>query len=245
MYPAAEKLAVMTTPALNTSSTPSEEPSSSITTTSAISPEQAPELAATSPMPAPAAPREEGQPIIAAAARAFAPDAAAIVPVPGPAAAPEEAAPVALAPDTTPTVAPPDPEPLTEAAPIVAPTPVAPAPDTAPTVAMTGPATPPAEPRASALKISAGEISSLLTRGDSLFGVRDVTSARLYYERAADAGDAQAALRLGETYDPSFLAGARLNEVRGDPVVATRWYRRARELGNPEAEILLKSLHAN
>ena len=245
MHPAAEKLAVMTTPALNTSSTPSEEPSSSITTTSAISPEQAPELAATSPMPAPAAPREEGQPIIAAAARAFAPDAAAIVSVPGPAAAPEEAAPVALAPDTTPTVAPPDPAPLTEAAPIVAPTPVAPAPDTAPTVAMIGPATPPAEPRASTLKISAGEISSLLTRGDSLFGVRDVTSARLYYERAADAGDAQAALRLGETYDPSFLAWARLNEVRGDPVVATRWYRRARELGNPEAEILLKSLHAN
>jgi hypothetical protein len=96
MHPAAEKLAVMTTPALNISSTPSEEPSSSITTTSAISPEQAPELAATSPMPAPAAPREEGQPIIAAAARAFAPDAAAIVSVPGPAAAPEEAAPVAL-----------------------------------------------------------------------------------------------------------------------------------------------------
>jgi TPR repeat protein len=90
-----------------------------------------------------------------------------------------------------------------------------------------------------------GEISSLLTRGDSLLGVRDVTSARLYYERAADAGDAQAALRLGETYDPAFLALARLNEVRGDPVVATRWYRRARELGNPEAEILLKSLRAN
>ena len=151
----------------------------------------------------------------------------------------------AAAPDTTPTVAPPDPAPLTEAAPIVAAAPAALVPDTAPTVAMIGPATPPAEPRASTLKGSVGEISSLLTRGDSLFGVRDVTSARLYYERAADAGDAQAALRLGETYDPAFLALARLNEVRGDPVVATRWYRRARELGNPEAEILLKSLPAN
>ena len=38
----------------------------------------------------------------------------------------------------------------------------------------------------------------------------------------------------------AFLALARVNGVRGDPVVAARWYRRARDLGNPEAEILLK-----
>jgi TPR repeat protein len=43
----------------------------------------------------------------------------------------------------------------------------------------------------------------------------------------------------------SVLALARLNGVRGDLAVATRWYRRARELGDPEAEILLKSLNAN
>jgi TPR repeat protein len=176
-----------------------------------------------------------------------APDTTPTVAPPDPAPLTEVAPIVAAAPapDTTPTVAPPDPAPLIEAVPIVAAAPAALMPDTAPTVAMIGPATPPAEPVASTLKISAGEISSLLTRGDSLFGGRDVTSARLYYERAADAGDAQAALRLGETYDPAFLALARLNEVRGDPVVATRWYRRARELGNPEAEILLKSLRAN
>jgi TPR repeat protein len=95
------------------------------------------------------------------------------------------------------------------------------------------------------LKISAVEVSALLMRGDSLLGAGDVASARQFYERATDAGNAQAALRLGETYDPSFLALARLNGVRGDLAVATRWYRRARELGNPEAEILLKSLNAN
>jgi len=185
--------------------------------------------------PTPVAPAPDTTPIVAQ------PDTAPLteaVPIVAP-------IPVAPAPDTTPIVAQPNTALLTEAAPIAAPTPAAPAPDTAPTVAMTGLATPPAEPRASALKISARETSSLLTRGDSLFGVRDVTSARLYYERAADAGDAQAALRLGETYDPSFLALARLNGVRGDPVVAARWYRHARDLGNPEAEILLKSLHAN
>jgi TPR repeat protein len=95
------------------------------------------------------------------------------------------------------------------------------------------------------LRASAAEVSALLTRGDSLLGAGDVASARQFYERATDAGNPQAALRLGETYDPSFLALAGLNGVRGDLAVATRWYRRARELGNPEAEILLKSLNAN
>jgi hypothetical protein len=49
------------------------------------------------------------------------------------------------------------------------------------------------------------EGSYLLDRGDVLIGQADITSARLYYQRAADAGDAQGALRLGETYDPAFL----------------------------------------
>jgi TPR repeat protein len=101
---------------------------------------------------------------------------------------------------------------------------------------MPAPAAPP-EP----LRAPTAEISALLVRGDSLFGVGDVTSARLFYERASDAGDAQAALKLGVTYDPSFLALARLNGVRGDLAVAIRWYRRARDLGASEAEILLKN----
>jgi hypothetical protein len=189
----------------------------------------------------------EVAPIVAAAP---APDTTPIVAQPDTAPLTEAAlivapTPVAPPPDTTPIVAQPNTAPLTEAALIVAPTPVAPAPDTAPTVAKTGPVTPPAEPRASTLKISAVEVSALLMRGDSLLGAGDVASARQFYERATDAGNAQAALRLGETYDPSFLALARLNGVRGDLAVATRWYRRARELGNPEAEILLKSLNAN
>jgi hypothetical protein len=253
LHPLAGKPAVVATIVLNPSSLPSEGSSLTLMPTPASTPRDeglqpdaaapAPDTAPTVALPDPA-PLTEVAPIVAAAR---APDTTPTAALPDPAPL-TEAAPIvaaAPAPDTIPTVALPDPAPLTRAAPIVA---AAPAPlvsDTPPTVAMIGPATPPAEPRASTLKRSAGEISSLLTRGDSLFGGRDVTSARLYYERAADAGDAQAALRLGETYDPAFLALARLNEVRGDPVVATRWYRRARELGNPEAEILLKSLPAN
>jgi TPR repeat protein len=80
-----------------------------------------------------------------------------------------------------------------------------------------------------------------LERGNRLFAVGDIASARLFYERAADSGDGQAALRLGETYDPAFLQRAQLR-VPGNRALAVFWYRRARELGVAEAEILLKGM---
>ena len=51
-------------------------------------------------------------------------------------------------------------------------------------------------------------------------------------------------MRLGETFDPAFLEHARLRSARGDLAVALSWYRRARDLGAAEAEVLLKSLEA-
>jgi len=75
-----------------------------------------------------------------------------------------------------------------------------------------------------------------------MLGSGDVTSARLFYERAANVPDAQAALRLGESYDPAFLAGARLNRTAGSVPLAAQWYQRAAELGAPEADTLLRAL---
>jgi len=63
--------------------------------------------------------------------------------------------------------------------------------------------------------LSGAEIAALLARGDWLFATGDVGSARLLYERAAEAGEAGAAVRLGETFDPIFLDKAHLREVRG------------------------------
>jgi Peptidase C39 family len=91
-------------------------------------------------------------------------------------------------------------------------------------------------------RLSAADTAALLARGDVLFSKGDVVAARLFYERAADAGEGQAALRLGETFDPVFLDRARLRGARGDLSTALSWYRRARDLGVAEAEILLKSL---
>ena len=86
------------------------------------------------------------------------------------------------------------------------------------------------------------DAAALVERGDALLGIGDVVSARLFYERAVEAGDAHAAIRLGETFDPAFLAHARSNGVRGDPAVALKWYKRARDLGASEADILVMSI---
>jgi TPR repeat protein len=68
-----------------------------------------------------------------------------------------------------------------------------------------------------------------------------VPTARLFYERAANAGDAQAALHLGQTYDPAFLAQIKARGVRPD-ASAARWYLQADKMGAPEAAMLLRAL---
>jgi hypothetical protein len=91
---------------------------------------------------------------------------------------------------------------------------------------------------------SGAEIAGLLARGDWLFATGDVASARLLYERAADAGEARAAVRLGETFDPVYLDGSHLRGLRGDPDMAVFWYRHARDLGATEVASRLKKLEA-
>ena len=90
--------------------------------------------------------------------------------------------------------------------------------------------------------LSAVDLAILRARGDALLSTGDVTASRLFYERAVAAGDAQAAIRLGATYDPGFLSQAHLQTVRSDMAVALSWYRRARDLGAVEAESLLRSI---
>jgi hypothetical protein len=97
-------------------------------------------------------------------------------------------------------------------------------------------------PPAASPHLSTEEIAELLARGDRLLRSGDVASARLFYERAANAGDGRAALRVGATFDPSFLDRDVLRGVRGEPAEARLWYQRARDLGEPEAESRLRNL---
>ncbi len=89
---------------------------------------------------------------------------------------------------------------------------------------------------------STAETAALVTRGDSFLSAGDIASARLFYERAADAGDSAAALRLGATFDPNFLGRVGVRGEPGDPAQAESWYRRARDLGDAAAAERLKNL---
>jgi hypothetical protein len=113
----------------------------------------------------------------------------------------------------------------------------------APPALPTGPAEPTlsspvaeAVPASPSLVLSAEEIGELLTRGDTFLLMGDVTSARLFYERTADAGSRQGAMRMGATFDPIFLGRAGLGSARGDPAKAQSWYHRAIELSRAETK---------
>jgi TPR repeat protein len=92
----------------------------------------------------------------------------------------------------------------------------------------------------SAKPLLAAEVAELLARGDSFVLIGDVASARVFYERAANAGDGRAAVRMGATFDPVFLRRAGLRNTFGAQVQARSWYRRALDLGSVEARALVK-----
>jgi TPR repeat protein len=81
-------------------------------------------------------------------------------------------------------------------------------------------------------------------RGDAFLTSGDITSARLFYERAADAGSGRAALQLGATFDPIILGYVRARSGLADPAQALLWYRRARDLGMVEAEERIKRVES-
>ncbi len=88
------------------------------------------------------------------------------------------------------------------------------------------------------------EMAELMARGNQMLATGDIAAARLFFERAAEAGNAAAATAVGKTYDPLFLADAHARGLRGDPVAAARWYRQASAGGDGEADGLMKRLMA-
>ena len=84
--------------------------------------------------------------------------------------------------------------------------------------------------------------TAMIERGRLLARHGDIASARLLFERAADAGSGRAALLMGETYDPEILAGMRVMGARGDLAKARQWYTRASELGMTVAAERLRAM---
>ncbi|HEX7967284.1 MAG TPA: hypothetical protein VF502_03630, partial [Stellaceae bacterium] len=115
------------------------------------------------------------------------------------------------------------------------------APEAPPAVAMVEPDPAPVTPRR-VESPPARDAAMLVRRGGELLAAGDIVSARHFFERAAEAGDAAAAVGLGKSYDPVFLQRVRTRGVVGDPDKAAEWYRRAAASGSAEAAALLARL---
>jgi uncharacterized caspase-like protein len=77
--------------------------------------------------------------------------------------------------------------------------------------------------------------NKLMKRGEQLLADGDITAARAFFRTAAEAGDAEAALAMGATYDPNLLSQHRVRGMKPDADTAHFWYRRALDLGSKDA----------
>ena len=81
----------------------------------------------------------------------------------------------------------------------------------------------------------------LLGKGERHFDEGNISAARMFFQRAAEAGLAAGALRMAATYDPVELSRLKAL-VNPDRNEARKWYELARELGAEEAEERLARL---
>ena len=88
------------------------------------------------------------------------------------------------------------------------------------------------EPPPELRPLDADKIAILSKLGQGLLQDGEIAAARSILKRAARAGDAQASLALGMTFDPHFVGQW---GVLPDVTQATNWYERASKLGSIEA----------
>jgi hypothetical protein len=100
----------------------------------------------------------------------------------------------------------------------------------------------PPRPPAAMPALDPQEITSLLKRGEAFVKSGDIPSARIALGRAAGAGNAQAMLALGMTFDPAFLSEQGVLGFAADAAQARAWYERAMQHGSAEASRRLARL---
>jgi hypothetical protein len=86
------------------------------------------------------------------------------------------------------------------------------------------------------------EVDVLVKQGQQFVAAGDFVTARLVFQRAAEAGNAAAALALGASYDPVVLSRLGVRGVDADVGKARTWYQKAKEFGAPDADRRLSTL---
>jgi hypothetical protein len=98
------------------------------------------------------------------------------------------------------------------------------------------------------LVVRAGEadrVDTLIAHGNDMIAVGYLAGARAYFERAAEAGSGEAALAVGATYDPEFIAEIGAHGIKADPAAAKTWYDRAATLGVTDQQAKLAGLRGD
>jgi len=128
------------------------------------------------------------------------------------------------------------------ATPPATPTQPVPVPAIAVPLAPETPAAPPPAPKT--LQLAADEIATLVKRGKDALGSGDLAAARLLLRRAAEAGNADAAMALGATFDPLVIRRMGAIGAEPDAARARQWYQKAVDLGSTAAAQPLANLDA-
>ena len=85
---------------------------------------------------------------------------------------------------------------------------------------------------------------SLFVQGEARLAEGDVMGARMFFKKGAEAGDAQSAIAMGATYDPTLFAALKVQGMRPDIELARQWYQKAVNLGSKDARDRLDKLAA-
>jgi hypothetical protein len=80
-----------------------------------------------------------------------------------------------------------------------------------------------------------GKHDTLLSYAAHLKAIGNLADARQIFNRVAQAGDPRGAFMLAESYDPISLAKHQLLPKDSDLELARIWYRKAFDLGSPDA----------
>jgi hypothetical protein len=94
----------------------------------------------------------------------------------------------------------------------------------------------PVQSQTQAAALPTQEEAILLERGREVLKQGSIAAARLIFEELARRGSAVGALALARSYDPAHLPSAAASVLAPNMAVALKWYKRAAQLGNPDAK---------
>jgi hypothetical protein len=82
----------------------------------------------------------------------------------------------------------------------------------------------------------------LIRDGNKKMREGDILAARRFYEQAAAKGNAEGALAMGRSYDPTYFEKLAVKTGKPDPATAFDWYKKALDGGLPIAKVKIDQL---